>query len=452
MLNNFIDKNSFKTIINLAWPLILATCSNVIQQYVDKIFLAQYSQDALAAVVPAGMVTCVVTCFFTGIIGYVSNFIAQYRGAKEYENVPIIMNQTFFLSLIFSVICFFFCFAGKFLFIDLAKHDLALAELEIQYFKPLLYMAFVPIFLTGVSCFFIGIEKSNIILYANIITTVINIIFDYIFIFGKFGITEMGITGAAYATALGQFVGCVFLFIFYFSDKYNREYKTRCRFFIDIKNIRKMVHYGVPSGIQMTLDFLIWTIFILILGKFSVLELAASNIAFQVDQIAFMPVLGVGAAVSILVANGLGKKDKMSLSMIIRTSMFMAAIYNLIIAVLFLFVPLVLILPFTDITNPDKELIDICIILLRLLAVYVIADGFNIIFLSVLRGAGDTVFIMYVMFVCGILLIIIPAYISIKINNLYFAWYGVISYIFALCIIFLIRVKQGKWKKIKIIA
>ncbi|MBQ0104568.1 MAG: hypothetical protein KBT47_00850, partial [Armatimonadetes bacterium] len=244
----------------------------------------------------------------------------------------------------------------------------------------------------------------------------------------------------------------IFLFILYFSEKYNKEYNTKSRFFIDLKNIKKLIHYGVPSGIQMTLDFLIWTIFVLILGQFSVVELAASNIAFQVDQIAFMPVLGVGAAVSILIANELGKENRMSLSMIIRTSMTMSAVYNILIAVFFIFMPIVLIMPFTNMKNPDRELIDICIILLRILAIYVVADGFNIILLSVLRGAGDTVFIMYIMLICGALILILPAYYAIKINNLLLAWYGVVAYIFALCVIFLIRVKQGKWKTIKIIA
>ncbi|MBQ0104567.1 MAG: MATE family efflux transporter, partial [Armatimonadetes bacterium] len=66
MIEKFFDKKSFKSIMILAWPLILATCSNVIQQFVDKVFLGQYSQDALAACLPAGMVSGLIIYFFIG--------------------------------------------------------------------------------------------------------------------------------------------------------------------------------------------------------------------------------------------------------------------------------------------------------------------------------------------------------------------------------------------------
>lgn len=452
MLSKFLDKKSFKSIMVLAWPLILATCSNVIQQFIDKIFLGQYSQDALAACVPAGMVACVVTCFFTGTISYVSNFIAQFRGAKEYDKIPVILNQGLILALLFGVICFFFSFADSFIFEDIARHNFNLVKLEIQYFRPMLYFAVVTMLFCWVSSFFIGIEKSDVILYANIITTVFNIILDYILIFGKFGFNEMGLAGAAYATIIASAVGCFYLICILFSNKYNVIYKTRAKIKFDYKNFRKLIHYGLPSGVQMTMDFLIWTIFIMIIGKFTVAELAASNIAFQVDQIAFMPVIGVGAAVSILIANELGKEEQKSLNMIIRTAVSLSTVYNFFVVLFFVLFPRILILPFTDITSPDEELIRIASVLLKILSVYIIFDGCGIILSSVLRGAGDTVFIMWTMFLSGIILIICPAVIALKINSLYFAWWGACSYIICISVIFFFRVRYGKWKKIRIIA
>lgn len=452
LINKFFDKKSFKSIMILAWPLILATFSNVIQQCVDKIFLGQYSQEALAACVPAGMLSSVIICFCTGTIIYVSNFIAQFRGAEEYDKIAVILNQGFILSVIFGFICFIFSFSGNFLFETIAKHDADLVALELAYFRPTLIYAVVTMFGCCILSFFIGIEKIHVILYAIIILTITNTILDYILIFGKFGFREMGIAGAAYATIIAYSLGSLFLAFILFSHKYNKIYKTRTKIRFDFKIFRKLIRYGMPSGIQATMNFIIWTIFIMIIGKFTVAELAASNIVLQLDQVGIMPVLGMGCAVSILIANELGKEEKKSLNMLIRTAVFLTTVYNFIVVLFFILFPRLLILPFTDITNPNEELIRIAVTLLKILSVYVVFDGCVNILLSVLKGAGDTVFIMWTMFISGIIFIICPAFIALKINNLYFAWWGACSYIIVLFMIFMIRVKQGEWKKIKIIA
>ncbi|MBQ0104813.1 MAG: MATE family efflux transporter, partial [Armatimonadetes bacterium] len=295
------------------------------------------------------------------------------------------------------------------------------------------------------------IEKTHVILYAIIILTITNIILDYVLIFGKFGFKEMGLEGAAYATITAYTLACLFLICNLFFGKYKEAYKVQIKIKFDYINFKKLIKYGVPSGIQVTVNSLIWTIFIMIIGKFSITQLVASNIVLQLDQIAVMPVIGVGSAASILIANELGKAEKKSLNMIVRTGVSISIIYNFIVCLLFIFIPEILILPFTDINNPDEKLIHITVNILKILALYVIFDGWGNILSSVLKGAGDTVFIMWTIFICGVIFIICPALTAIKINSLYCAWWGAFSYIIVICMIFMIRVKQGKWKKIKII-
>ncbi|MBQ7256863.1 MAG: MATE family efflux transporter [Abditibacteriota bacterium] len=451
-ISNIFDKSSCKAILTLAWPLILSTCSNVIQQFVDKIFLAQYSQEALAAVMPAGMLVGAVVCFFTGTVGYVSNFIAQYRGAHSKHEIPVMINQALIVSLVFGLVVALFSLFPEFIFVTVAKHDLSLAYLETEYFKPMIYCAFLPICMSSIAGFFVGIEKSHVILWVSVVCTVFNIIFDYIFIFGKFGVPEMGVAGAAWATQIATALACVIFFVLYYSKYYHNEYNTRIKWKIRYDLIKKLFYYGVPSGIQITMDLLIWTMFILLIGRMSVVELAATNIAFQVDSIAFMPILGIGTAVSILVANELGKEDKKSLGATIKNALLISAVIDFVVLILFLTIPKILIRPFINTAEPDLELIQISVNLLRICSIYIFVDGFGIILASVLRGAGDTLFIMWTMFICGIFIIVLPAYYATVIHNVYFGWFGCLTYLFVICFIFYLRVKAGKWKKIKIIA
>jgi len=451
-VKNFFSWDSYKVILAIAWPLILSTCSNTIQQFVDKIFLSQYSVESMAAAMPSGMLVMGIIGFFSGTLGYVSTFVAQYSGAKEKDKIAVFVMQGIILSVLFALISLLIIPYSKTIFVDIAKHSASIAKLEIDYFNTLTYFGFVPICFSAIGSFFIGIAKTKILLWVSIVITLLNVIFDYLLIFGKFGFPEMGIKGAAYATQFATFVGLIILFFIFFSNKYNKEYNTRHAWKINFPMLKRLLRYGAPSGIQMTLEVGIWTLFIFFIGRMSVVNLAATNIAFQINSIAFMPIFGVGTAVSILVANELGKTVKKELGVIIKSAMSLSVFYNLIVGAMFMAFPLIFIKPFIISSGANsQELMDITVVLLRLICAYLIIDGVGIILASVLRGAGDTLFVMATIVINGIIFVVLPGYYATKLNSLYFGWLGVITFVFVIGVIFAFRVKQGNWKKLCII-
>jgi len=448
-------EGGYKDILSIAWPLILSTSSITIQQFVDRVFLARHSAEELAAAVPAGALSWVIIGFFIGITSYIGTFVAQYNGAERKEKIPICITQGIYLSIIFSCICLLVIPFADTIF-KLTGHGIVLAEMEKKYFLIMIYFSFISIVSCAFSSFFIGLGKTQVMLWITLVTTVINIILDWIMIFGKFGCPEMGIAGAAYATQIACFVGLLIFIVIYFNDRNRKEYHTHKHWKIDFSMIGRIFKFGYPNGIQCLLEGAIWTLFILLVGRISMEDLAATNIAWQVNAVAFMPIFGIATAVSVLVARELGKNCIQTLGTTIKSSLHIAILYNALMAILYVVTPMLFINLFMkDIdTVSQANIVKLSKMLLRFLAVYVIVDSIGIILGSVLRGAGDTLFVMLSAVICGFVIVVAPTYYFCqwKVDNaLAYSWVTVVIFVFTITSIFAFRVKQGKWKNMRII-
>lgn len=448
-------EGGYKDILSIAWPLILSTSSVTIQQFVDRVFLARHSPEELAAAVPAGALSWVIVGFFIGVTSYIGTFVAQYNGAGRKERIPVCITQGIYLSLIFSSICLLAVpFAdGIFKWVG---HGAVLEEMEKKYFLIMIYFSFFSICSSAFSSFFIGLGKTQIMLWVTLVTTAINVVLDWIMIFGKFGCPEMGIAGAAYATQIACFVGLLIFVIVYFNHKNRMEYHTHRHWNIDFSMIRRMFKYGYPNGIQSLLEGAVWTLFILFVGRISMEDLAATNIAWQVNSVAFMPIFGIATAVSVLVAKELGQEAPKALVTTVKSSLHIAIVYNAFMAALYLLIPMVFINLFIEDAHAasQAQIIEISKILLRFLAVYVVVDSIGIILSSVLRAAGDTLFVMLSAVICGYVIVVLPTYYFCqyhKENALMYSWSTVVAFVFIITTIYALRVKQGKWKTMKII-
>lgn len=444
----------YKEILSLAWPLVLGTCSVTIQQFINRIFLTWYSSESLAAATPAGAISFLAICLPIGIVSYVSTFIAQYHGAGMNRKIAGCVWQSIYISIFFSILVLCVLPYSHELF-ALTKHAPNLIKLETTYFNIMVAGSFFAICGSGVSGFFMGLGKTRVLLGVNILATVVNIILDYLLIFGHFGFPEMGISGAALATIISSAVSFFALTILLFTKENRSEYQTHSNWQINMKLIKRMVRYGFPNGMQLSVDVLIWSLFLLLVGRLGIIDLAATNIAFQVNSVAFMPVLGIGSAVGIIVARELGRYAAESAYKSVISALQIAMAYNVLMTILYVGLPMIFIYPFTSRAEPSQanQLYRLSVILLRFMAVYIVADSITITLASALRAAGDTIFVMCTLIVLGLFCIVIPTYYAIRPGGggIILAWSLVTIYVFILSITFYLRFRQGKWKHMRII-
>ena len=210
MKNRWTEEGGYKQLLGVAVPLILSTAAWSVQHFVDRMFLSWYSSEAIAAATPAGVLNFSIMSLFIGTASYVSTFVAQYYGAKRYHRIGPILWQGVYISILgeFFLISLIPLAAPLF---DLIGHDQLVRSNEVIYFKILCLGGGPIIASSAMAGFFAGRGNTWPIMWVNLTATLVNIVMDYVLIFGNWGSPEMGIKGAGIATALSQ----VFAFFAY---------------------------------------------------------------------------------------------------------------------------------------------------------------------------------------------------------------------------------------------
>ena len=454
MINRWNCSGGYREVLKIAIPLILSTGAWSVQHFVDRMFLSWYSEDAIAASMPAGMVNFAVLSFFIGTASYVSTFVAQYFGAKQFDKIGSIVWQGIYLSVI-GMFFMFACIPFAESLFDLAGHPESIQKLEVQYFTILCYGSFFPIAASALSGFFSGLGYTWIVMWVNVTATVLNIVLDYAMIFGNWGFSAMGIEGAAIATVLSGVLSFLLFLTLMLKSHYRQKYFTWVGKKLSIDQFKSLWKFGAPSGFQFLLDMVGFTIFVLLLGRLGRTELAASNIAFQINTLAFMPMMGFGIAVSVLVGQNIGKRDPEKAAFSTWSAAHLTFTYMITISVLYVLIPELFLMPFGLKADPVvfQKTVDYGIVLLRFIALYSVFDALNIIFASAIKGAGDTKFVMYMAVILSWTIMVIPTYFSIVVFewDLFVAWWFATAYVIILGFLFLFRFLQGKWKYMSVI-
>jgi len=444
----------YREVLVIAIPLILSTATWSVQHFVDRMFLTWYSPEAIAAALPAGMLHFSMVSIFMGTAGYVSTFVAQYFGAGRYERIGPALWQGIYISLIggLLILCSIPFAEPAF---RLVGHSPAVQTNEVVYFKILCLGAGPYIASYALSGFYSGRGRTWPVMWVNVFTTLVNLVLDYALIFGRWGFPELGIKGAGIATVIAGFFSLGTFLALLAAGNTKRTFHTLKGWRPETDLFVRLVRYGFPSGVQFFLEMTGFTGFILIVGRLGTASLAATNIAFNINTLAFMPMIGCGIAISVLVGQYLGA-DKPGLAETAAYSGFhMTLAYMIAIGAAYVLVPDVFIAPFAHHSDPGsfKEIYRYSLVLLRFVAVYSIFDAMNIIFCSAIKGAGDTRYVMVVTVILSFFVLIIPVYVAVEILGvgLMFSWVLATAYATLLGVVFFLRFLGGKWKAMRVI-
>ncbi len=437
----------------LAIPLILSTGSTSIQSFISRIFLTWHSPVSLAASMPAGMFNFAVMSIFLNTAGYAGTFVAQYYGAGKHHKVGPIVWQAGIVALIGGAINLALIPLAPFIF-DRVGHDPAVRDSEIIYFQILCISAFPSIMASAFSGMMSGIGKTRIVMWIMLTSTLINILGDYVLIFGKWNFPALGIAGAGWASVIAFCVQVAAFSFIIFSSAFREKYRT-IRMIPDLALFSRLIRFGLPSGVQFFIDISGFTAFILLVGRLGRDQLAATNLAININMLAFMPMIGIGITISVLVGQALGSNKPDLARYSVRSAFDLTFLYMAVIAVLFIAVPGLFLAPFQTESDPVSfiNIKNIAHILLRFIAVYTLFDALTIIFSSAIKGAGDTRFVMYMILALSICVLIIPLYSAITWfgASIYVCWTIASIYVAILGISFYLRYRNGKWQNMRVI-
>jgi MATE family multidrug resistance protein len=442
-----------REVLLLAVPLFVSTASWTVMNFIDRMFLLWYSEEAMAAVLPAGMVHFAMLCFPLGMASYTNTFVAQYYGAGHLKRIGPAVWQGVRLGLYCIPLFAALIPLAPWIF-RLSGHEPLLASQETLFFQTALFGAGAEVIAAALAAFFTGRGVTWVVMVVDSSAWMLNIVLDYAWIFGHFSLPSLGIEGAAWATVVSLWWRVIVYSTLIMLPRFRRRYNIwRGRRF-DASLFRRLLRYGGPSGLQMLVEVAGFTFFLLVVGTLGKDALAATNLAFNVNCLAFVPMLGLGIALSTLVGQQLGRGHPELAARATWTSLSMAMFYMGAMALVYVLLPGVLLMGHELGTAPAEfhQLRDTTVILLRFVAAYCLFDALNVVFAGALKGAGDTRFIMIV----SLLLTPLPmvaawAGIHFLHCGLLWCWVVITLWICASGLIYCARFLQGRWRQMRVI-
>ncbi len=449
------EPQGYRYILRVGLPLVAGMASSTVMQFTDRLFLSRYSMDAIAAALPASIASLTITLTLMGVCGYTSVLIAQYVGSKAPGRVGSALWQGLWFSLFSTLLLCLTWWPAEWIF-SLAGHANSVRPLEVSYFRVLNLGAGFSLAGAAMAGFFSGRGKTRPVMIANMAAALINVPLDYLLIFGGFGIPPLGIVGAGVATVIGWIVCAIILACVIFTKENDAVYHVRKGFRPEWDMLRRLLRFGLPSGVNFFVELIAITWFSFEVGVFGTQALAASNIAFSLNSLAFMPMLGLNIALASLVGQAMGRGRPDEAERVTMHTLHLAFAYMLPMAAFFVLAAG----PLMDIFIPGgmspeafAPVRELGIVLLYFIAIYSLADAGNIVFFAALKGAGDTLGVMYLLLGGLVLLLILPIVLlkALGLASVISYWSVFTVYVVLLAVGAMLRFYRRGWHRIRVV-
>lgn len=446
-------RGGWREVLRLALPLILANSFWTLQITIDRVMLSRYDSSALAAAMPAAMVFWTLLTLLQSTAAYATTFVAQYFGAKRFHRVGPAVWQGIHFSL-FTGILFLGLIPLAPWILQLGGHSAALQELEYQYLVPLAYSALPTLLVAAITSFFNGRGDTGIVIWINLVGLLVNAVLGYFWIFGNHGAPEMGIAGAGWATVVGCWASALLALALFLRRRFREEYATLSGWRLDLPLFRRLMKFGLPSGLQWFMDGVVFTIFTFVIGRMGDEELGATSLTITLNLLAILPAIGIGQAVGILVGQRLGEDKPAEAERSTWNGFYIAWIYMCGVALAYVAIPGVLLELFRNEAQVGEwaKIAGLVPAMLRFVAFYCLFDSANMVFSFALKGAGDTRFVTIVAMALAWPVMVLPTLLAYWYGwGVFAAWGFASAYVVLLAFVFLARFKAGHWKDMRVI-
>ena len=436
----------------IALPMIVSQASETIMLFLNRYFVSFLGPEYIPASMSGGLTQFVFTSLFAGIVGYVNALTAQYQGAGKPEHAVRVVAQGFWLSLVFYPLLVALIPLAQHGF-GWAGHDARQVALEVPYFRILMLGSVLFLLQSVLVGYFVGLGRTRVVMLASVLGIFVNVPLNWVFVFGRLGMPRLGIQGAAVGTLCGTLFIVTILFVAYlrsaasFRQRGWQAWKPRR----DLAG--KLLRYGTPAGVEVFVNVFAFNLFVLLMQSYGPSVATSVTITFNYDLVAFIPMLGVGAAVTALAGQRMGAGDIRGARRAAFLGLRLGWSYAGLMVVLFLAGAPALVRLFLHGSGAvDGNIVPLATTLLRLAAIYTMADATQIVFAGALRGAGDT---KYVMIISGTLhwVMASAAFVFIRILVLppVFVWLFFILFVISMGVAMFLRHRGGAWQHMRLV-
>lgn len=445
-LPDLTEQNLNKTIFRLSFPVVIENFLHLSVFITDTIMLGRLGTDAIAGAGLAGSLFFIISMILSSITYGSSSIVARHIGAKEKDHARLVGAQALFMTLMIGIIATlpFILFAHNMLLLMGAEQHIAtLAKGYLQILGGVLVFRLTILTCSGILR---GAGDTKTSMKVTLIINCVNILFNWLLIFGIGPFPRLGVSGVGWATAFAYIIGATLLCIKLFSGRCTLHISIRQITQVHLKTIRRIVRISLPAAIDSTLThvgFLLFTKIITILGTIS---LAAHQIALRIESLSFMPGFALAVSTATLVGQSLGAKNvNLARLSMRRTCCFALALMGFF-AFIFLVFPVHMVMAF----RPESDVLPLAVTCVMIAAIEQIPLAIYMVYAGGLRGAGDTLSPMIIT-TAGTLCFHVPLayFLGITLGwGLAGVWFGAAIDWICRAIALYFMYKRGKWRHI----
>jgi len=357
----------------------------VLVNFIDNLMVGQLGPNALASVSLAISIYISFMVVGMGISYGLTPLIAAADGGKKHDRISALIKHSFIINIVYALTCAIVIQLGLPLLSHLGQ-DPAVVELA----RPYLLLSgwtMIPLMLfQTLRCFADGMSETKAAMIASLIGNVFNVLFNYMFIYGKLGAPALGVEGAALGTLLARIIMVLILLVIIFRWKRLWSYLRAAFRSPSMSSLyKKVLSIGIPSSMQMFFEVSAFAGAALIMGTLGAVPQAAHQIAINLAAMTFLTCTGFGIAATIRVGNRLGDQDRPGVYRAGMSAILQVTLFMLVAAVLFVLLRDILPTMYID----DEAVIEIASTLLVMAAIFQVSDGVQVVAQGALRGIQD---------------------------------------------------------------
>tara|TARA_B100001093_G_scaffold488403_1_gene525587 strand:+ start:624 stop:1991 length:1368 start_codon:yes stop_codon:yes gene_type:complete len=394
----------FGTNLKLAYPVIVGMLGHTVVQLIDNIMVGQLGTAELAAVSLGNSFVFVAMSLGIGFSTAITPMIAESFGAKNHNKVRYIFVHGLILCFGLGLVL-----ASLVLWAQPLLSQMGQSNEVVALAKPYLFwvaLSLVPLVgFQGLRQFAEGLFQTRLAMYATLMGNVINVLLNYLLIFGLHGFPELGVEGAALGTLFSRWTMVLFMAINVKNKKGFKRYNRKL-FRVKLKKslFNRIFSLGLPSALQMFFEVTFFTSAIWMSGLLGKNPQAANQIALNLSSMTYMVAIGVGVTAMIRVGNEKGRGDFTALRRVAVSTFLLIFLMSSLFCLFFIATHDLLPWLYLDGNAPEissdvNEVVEIASNLILIAAFFQIADGLQAVVLGSLRGIQDVIIPAFLIFI-----------------------------------------------------
>ena len=382
--NNYLRE--VRALLAIGWPMFIAQLAQMGTGVVDTIMAGHYSAIDLAAIAIGYNIWLPVYLFFIGVMLGATAIVAQDFGAGRLQQIRDSLPQSLWLALALGLIAGPLCYFAAPL-LGLLELDSSTYQKSLDYLQAVAFGMPAAALFQALRCHTQGVGIMRPFAVASVIGFCANIPLNYAFIYGKWGAPELGAAGCGWATAISMWLGPVLIAFYMTRAEALRNYLPPLKLVRPHwPAIQEITRVGLPMGLTFFLEIGVFSVLALMIASLGNTAIASHQIAVNVWDVVYMPLISVGSAMATRVGHAIGAADREGINRAIVCGTTMTLLVGLLCTVILLAVPTAIVRAYTD----DAAILDMALQLVRLAALFILLDAAQVAASFCLRAFKDT--------------------------------------------------------------